>query len=142
MNRSDFVLATVALQGAGICLSPVQVQKLFFILDREIPDSIGGPLFNFEPYDYGPFDSAVYSEIERLDMAGLAKVEQAYPYRVYALTDAGLDKGLKVADNFSEETRNYIKAAGSFVRRLTFQQLVSAVYKKYPEMRAKSVFRE
>lgn len=142
MNRSDIVLATIALQGPGISLSPVQVQKLFFILDREIPDSIDGPLFNFEPYDYGPFDAAVYSEIGQLTIAGLAEIEESVPYRVYRLTDAGLEKGLSLAEHIPETARSYIKAAGSFVRRLSFQQLVSAVYKKYPEMRAKSVFRQ
>lgn len=142
MNRSDVVLMTLALQDKGAALSPVQVQKLFFILDREIPEEIGGPHFDFEPYDYGPFDSSVYSEIENLEMAGLAEIKKVAPYRLYGLTDAGVQKGLAIADEIPQKARRYIKEAGSFVRRLSFQQLVSAVYKQYPEMRAKSVFRE
>jgi len=132
----------MALQGPDILLSPVQVQKLFFILDREAPLLFDGPYFDFKPYDYGPFDVAVYSEIEKLNRDGLAKVEESCPYRVYGLTDSGYKIGLELAIKFSEEASNYIKAAGSFVQRLSFQQLVSAIYKKYPDMRSKSVFRE
>ncbi|MFO1430528.1 MAG: hypothetical protein U1F76_10380 [Candidatus Competibacteraceae bacterium] len=142
MNRSDVVLATIALQGAEVLLSPVQVQKLFFILDREISYSIGGPHFHFKPYDYGPFDADVYSEIEKLVEAGLAQIDKGYQYRIYRLTDEGLKKGLKLADNLPESARKYIVTVGSFVRRLSFQELVSSIYKKYPEMREKSVFRE
>jgi hypothetical protein len=44
----------------------VQVQKLFFLLDENIAADLGGRQFSFEPYDYGPFDRAVYSELELL----------------------------------------------------------------------------
>lgn len=142
MNRSDFILVTMTLQGPDILLSPVQAQKLFFILDREAPLLFDGPYFDFKPYDYGPFDVAVYSELENLNRNGLAKVEESYPYRIYGLTDSGYKTGLKLAKTFSDEASKYIKDAGSFVQRLSFQQLVTAIYKKYPDMRSKSVFRE
>jgi hypothetical protein len=34
----------------------------------------------------------------------------------------------------------YIRQASEFVRSLSFTQLVSAIYKAYPEMRENSVF--
>jgi hypothetical protein len=38
-------------------------------------------------------------------------------------------------------TREYIASVASWVRQLSFQQLVASIYNKYPEMKANSVFR-
>ena len=65
MTREEFILAAMA-PGANYCYSPVQVQKLLFLLDRQIPREVNGPHFHFEPYHYGPFDSSVYSQLEQL----------------------------------------------------------------------------
>ena len=50
-QRFDVVLAVMAAGGAGARYDPVRVQKLFFLIDREIPEFIDGPYFHFEPYD-------------------------------------------------------------------------------------------
>ncbi len=142
MNREEYVLAVLSLLGSGTSLSPAQTQKLFFILDREIPTKINGPRFNFVPYDYGPFDADVYSEIENLANEGLAKIDNGFSYRTYGLLDEGVEEGQRLANRLSLETRQYIADVGSFVRKCTFQELVSAIYKQYPEMKEKSVFRE
>ena len=52
MDRRDYVLATLSAGGEHTSFSPAQVQKLFFLIDREIPQWVGGPHFRFEPYDY------------------------------------------------------------------------------------------
>ena len=36
--------------------TPVQAVKMLFLMEKEATDGIGGPEFNFVPYDYGPFD--------------------------------------------------------------------------------------
>lgn len=142
MNRSEYVLSVMALQGTNAYLSPVQVQKLFFILDQEMPQQYEGARFHFKPYDYGPFDSSVYSEIENHSRSGLAQLTYGPGYRCYALTDAGLTAGNRLAARLPLDVRAYIERVGTWVRQLSFQQLVSAIYKQYPAMRAKSVFRE
>lgn len=65
MDREDLVLACLA-PAKGALHSPVQVQKMFFLIDRNISEDIEGPLFDFHPYDYGPFDKAVYETLEKL----------------------------------------------------------------------------
>jgi uncharacterized protein YwgA len=135
MNRRDFVLAALAPANGGT-YSPVQVQKLFFLIDREAAKLTGGPYFDFRPYHYGPFDKAVYKELEALRDEGLVDIGS----RSYALTSTGQAQGMKFLDSLPKNGREYIIQVAAFVRRLSFSALVSAIYKEYPEMRANSVF--
>jgi uncharacterized protein YwgA len=141
MTRQELVLAALAAGGQGAAYSPVQVQKLFFLIDEEVPQSVGGKHFHFRPYDYGPFDSDVYTEIEQLKRAGFAEIEAGY-YRSYSLTVAGYERGQAVLANIEPAARDFIARSSRWVRKLSFSQLVSAIYKEYPEMKAASVFRE
>lgn len=141
MNREDVLLAGLAAAGENATFTPVQVQKLFFLLDREASHLIDGPHFNFQPYDYGPFDRAVYDGLDKLARENLARVENTGRYRVYALSGEGQRRGTTTLRTLPEPTRRYLASAATWVRQLTFEQLVAAIYKRYPEMKAKSVFR-
>lgn len=142
MDRKEFVLAVLASGGCGVRYTPVQVQKLFFLIDKEIPDLIGGCQFHFEPYNYGPFDKAVYDELETLEDKGYVEAAFEQTWRNYRLTPEGQEKGDKILDSLSPEAKNYIERASEFVRRLSFKQLVLAIYKAFPEMRENSVFQD
>jgi uncharacterized protein YwgA len=120
----------------------VQLQKLFFLLDRNIGDHLGGTYFNFEPYHYGPFDRTVYLEIEKLVNKGLCAVTVNGNVKKYYLTVEGQKAGDYVSHTIEESLFEYMKDVNSYVRRLSFQNLIKAVYEVYPEMKAKSVFYE
>ncbi len=143
MNRSDFVLAVLTTAG-GSALTPVQVQKLFFVLDRRIPEAIQGPRFNFTPYDYGPFDVDVYREIEGLAEQGLAEVMKPGPFsmKTFRLTPEGQRKGEGLFKTLDGTAQEFIGKMSTFVRTRSFKDLVSAIYKAFPEMKVNSVFRE
>lgn len=49
MTRDDIVLAGMAAAGPSTKFDAVQLQKLFFLIDREIPQLIDGPHFDFRP---------------------------------------------------------------------------------------------
>ena len=51
-------------------------------------------------------------------------------------------EGERLAQGIDPVVIDYIKRASEFVRSLSFSDLVSAVYKAYPEMKANSVFRD
>src|SRR5207248_1751684 len=70
MERHNLVLAALAAGGENASYWPVQVQKLLFLIDREASALVGGPHFDFKPYDYGPFDRAVYVELDALSAQG------------------------------------------------------------------------
>jgi hypothetical protein len=143
-TRRKLVLAALAADAANAQFAPVQVQKLFFLLDRNIADEMGGEQFAFEPYDFGPFDREVYSELEALARKGLLDIREAGPRpgdRRYSLTRAGYDLGQKCLLRIPPRGARYMKKAATWVRSLNFAELVGSIYKQYPEMRAKSVFR-
>jgi hypothetical protein len=116
--------------------TPVQVQKLFFLIDREAAHLVGGPHFDFRPYHYGPFDKEVYRALDSLALQGLA-ISAA---RSYGLTPTGQRQGAALLATLDTRARTYIEEVSAFVRRLSFASLVSAIYKAYPEMRVNSVF--
>lgn len=142
MQRRQLVLAVLATAGTD-AWTPVQVQKVFFLIDRKIPERVSGPHFNFRPYDYGPFDPQVYRELEELEATGLATIGATDPFsmREYRLTGAGQREGRRLLESFSADVRGYFERAARFVRTRSFPELVSAIYEAFPDMRVNSVFR-
>lgn len=142
MDRDELVLAALAAGGVGAAYSPVQVQKLLFLIDREIAIFVNGPHFAFHPYDYGPFDSEVYATIEHLKIFGYAEVVVGRSYRQYLLTQPGMQAGLHQLQRLPVAVSDYITELAKWVLGLNFSQLVAAIYNRYPEMKINSVFVE
>ena len=141
LNRRDLVLAILAASG-GIAYTPVQIQKAVFVVCDQLPGLISGPGFNFKPYDYGPFDSDVYSEISQLQRAGEATIIPA-PFgnwNMYAASDTGLARGRQLLDRIGKH-REYIEKISAWVRSLSFSSLVKSIYEAYPQMKANSIFK-
>jgi len=139
MERADIVLGVLAA-GEGTAHTPVQVQKLFFLIDKRLGKRISGPFFAFKPYFYGPFDRQVYVELEDLAKKGLVEVCFDGARRTYRLTEAGQQKGRGILATLPEEIASFIENLSSTLRQMSFGELVSAIYRAYPEMRANSVF--
>lgn len=142
MRRADIVLAILA-SAEGQTLTPVQLQKAAFLLDRNIPGLIDvGQRFHFEPYDYGPFDKAVYDEASGLSMRGLASITQAQWGRwyLYSATAAGVQEGSNVLDALPRHISKYVRDVTLWVRSQSFASLVKSIYHQYPEMKANSIF--
>lgn len=141
IKRDDIVLAAMAA-GKGATHSPVQIQKLLFLLDKRLSDYVGGPHFNFQPYHYGPFDSAVFGVLDKLETRGLLCIDREPDrrWKSYRLSANGQTKGQQILDSLDKPVSEYIAKLSKFVRAQTFTQLVSAIYKAYPETRINSVF--
>ena len=141
MNQHEITAAAMASAEPGALFGPAQIQKLMFLIDAELGGSIGGPFFNFVPYDYGPFDSTVYSALDRLNLQGLLDTDHTGRYRRYFLTGLGHADGQQHLNQLDESARNFIARAARWVREVSFSQLVSAIYERYPGMKANSIFR-
>lgn len=143
MDKQSLVLAVLSA-GNGGEFSPVQVQKLFFLIDKNVPGYVNGPHFNFSPYDYGPFDKTVYAVLEELGVIGLVELCEVpgRRWRNYRLTQEGQQRGEGVLANLPEKVKSYIGELVKAVRTLSFEELVSAIYKSYPDMKVNSVFKE
>jgi hypothetical protein len=142
-QRQTIMLAALAAE-SGSVFAPVQVQKLFFLLDQNIAADLGGRQFSFEPYDYGPYDRAVYSELEALARRGLVSIEATAEAgrRKFSLTAPGYQAGQQALKQLSSRAQDYLPRVSSWVRSLSFAELVGAIYKQYPDMKVNSVFRD
>lgn len=142
MDRQQTILAALAGIEDG-SFTPVQVQKIFFLIDRNLPASIGGQKFNFQPYDYGPFDPDVYRELETLERQGLVRIDQLIGggKRVYSLTPNGYKVGVEILGGLQPQVSQYIRELTSWIVSQSFSTLVGTIYRLYPDMKVNSVFK-
>jgi hypothetical protein len=143
MTRKDILLAMLAA-AAGLPYTPAQLQKGMFLVTTNVPALVNeGPAFNFVPYDYGPFDRAVYDEASALQREELADIQPSGfgQWNVYAASTEGVEKGNEILARMSEPHRNYVVELSRWVRAQSFTSLVKSIYKAYPDMRANSIFR-
>ncbi|GMV07916.1 MAG: hypothetical protein AMXMBFR53_41910 [Gemmatimonadota bacterium] len=145
MHRRDWTLLAIASGDAAVT-QPVQLQKALFLLGEKLtPDHLGTEAFyEFTPYDYGPFSKAVYSDAEALEAEGLVAIRRPPDTRfnLYVATLAGQQRAAELRGGLSPEASEYLDRLMSWVRSLSFQELVKAIYQSFPEMKANSVFQE
>jgi uncharacterized protein len=141
MNRRDALLGILGAAD-GRSFSPVQIQKAAFLVDRNLPEIFdANSRFDFEPYDYGPFDRDVYIEINALEMQGLASLSKAIGrFTEYSATDQGVERANEILDALPDHQSDYIRRVVDWVRSLSFARLVKSIYEEYPDMRANSIF--
>src|SRR5438105_15267186 len=96
VNKRELLLAALAA-GAGDEHTPVQIQKLIFLVEKNLATDLGGAAFAFVPYDYGPFDSSVYEVLRQLESEGLASSAVApRGWKKYKLTAHGQVVGERI----------------------------------------------
>ena len=139
MRRSEVVMAAMAAGGTRAQFDPVRIQKLLFLVDREIPQFVEGPRFEFKPYDYGPFDKDVYQELDTLSIEGEVTIDHSARYRRYALTSSGHAQGEAMLAELPESVSLYLEDVAGWCLSRTFRQLLSAIYERYPDMAVNSI---
>lgn len=143
MLPRDWTLLVVATAKAPV--QPVQLQKSIFLLSRNLTSAQlqCADFYKFEPYDYGPFCSEVYSDAKRLEVEGLLliRVPASPRFNHYEATEQGVLRARELKAHLDGETAAYLDTAVQFTQALSFTQLVTSIYKAYPDMKINSVFR-
>ena len=140
MDRRDVLLLMMAPAGQ-MAHTPVQVQKLAFLIEKTMGDKIDGTGFDFIPWHYGPFDKRVYATLEVLEADGLVAIEEGgFRVREFRLTPQGVEVGEKVRSELDPRLGDYVKTLSAWVHRQSFASLVNAIYERFPEMRVRSMF--
>jgi uncharacterized protein YwgA len=143
MKKEELILAAF---GASKIHSyePVQIQKLIFIFQKRASQLFEVEPFDFRAYDYGPFSVDIYSCLDELAAEGyiIIEGEPFSRYRRYCLSESGKEKAISFLGLITEPYKKYLCQLVNWIQYLSFSQIVGAVYKEFPEMRAHSVFRD
>ncbi len=140
-SRQDFLLLALALASDGR-LTPVQIQKAMFLLAQEAGQHVGPDFYEFVPYNYGPFNSSIYDDLNLLAGSGLVTIDQSQgrSWAVYAITGTGLQKADEIADSVAPAIRDYTKSVVIWIKAQNFAGLLRSIYAKYPSFAVNSVF--
>lgn len=144
LSRDEVTLVVLAFADGG-SFTPVQIQKAMFLASDKVASAFRrDSRYEFQPYDYGPFDRQVYSDVEGLERRGLSQINQqpGNRWRTYAASSRGIAEGRRLAQQLSAEQQEILVTIVRLVRSLSFNDLVSAIYRAYPNMRERSVFRD
>jgi len=141
MTRADLLLVVLAAAN-GAPYKPAQLQKTVFLITQNTQLVDRGPKFNFRPYNYGPFDKAVYDEAETLKLQGWARIEPSGygQWNIYGATDDGLAFGREILETLPPAIAKYIHDTSHWVRSVSFSTLVKSIYAQYPGMQVNSIF--
>lgn len=140
MKRADILLKIIAAAD-GEKLTPAQLQKVAFLLRMEFHERLPDDYYTFRKYDYGPFCADIYRDAELLEHEGKVSItiNQRGGWQEYAATVRGYRTDF---EDIPKDVSNFVKEKVSWARRLSFQQLVRAIYQGFPEFRENSVFQE
>jgi hypothetical protein len=139
MEKRDVVLACMEA-ARNESYQPVQIQKLIFLFERK---TLKRKVFNFVPFDFGPFDPEVYKILEELSLEGIVEII-GQPFtkdRFYKLKPEGQEIAKSAFNKLEPNNREYLLILSDWVRQMPFAQLVGAIYSEFPEMQKNSVFR-
>jgi|SRR5450631_815511 uncharacterized protein YwgA len=140
-SRQDFLLLALASTSDGR-LTPVQIQKAMFLLKQEAGHYVGPDFYDFIPYNYGPFNSSIYDDLNALAGLGLVTIDQSQgrSWAMYTITGTGLQKAEEVGDSVAPAIRDYTKNVVSWIKAQSFAGLLRSIYSKYPSFAVNSVF--
>ena len=141
MPRKDWTLLAISFN-EGEAMSPVQLQKTLFLLGEKWPADVGRGYYKFVPYYYGPFCRDIYDDADRLALDGLVRVDRTGRWNAYSVTAAGAATATQLARRTPRRAAKYLRAAVDWARPLSFQELVTAIYKEFPSQRERSVFQD
>jgi uncharacterized protein len=146
--RRQYLLAFIAEGGANRSnydLDPIRIMKGTFIFNQEAPGAwlSREERYRFEPYDYGPYSPEVYSDLSALVGLGLVRTRDVLgqTWKFYSATEEGERYARSLVGVLDPAALGFLRRVREFVTKLSFTDLLKAVYQKYPSFAVNSVFR-
>ena len=142
MERRDLLLLFIAMPGGSYTTDRIRIMKGLFLLTQDGPKEIRGA-YEFRPYNYGPFDTSIYHDLERLETEGLIRIQASgVPGRdAYETTSQGEAKARDLEAGLQPVTVSAIRETKRFVTAVSFVDLLRHVYEKHQDYAVKSVAR-
>lgn len=141
LTRPDWLLLLLGLPeadgSAPASMDRVRVMKCLFVMSKRF--TLQGDFYNFRPYNYGPFDDAVYRDAETL--AGQGYIEQLPGrYVHYAALAPAVERAKQFAPTLNPDFIAYVREVRKWATTVDFSTLVKAIYTAWPETRVNSIF--
>lgn len=142
MLPKDWTLLVIAA-AKGRAVQPVHLQKALFLLSENLSQKDLGTsrFYDFQAYDYGPFDGSIYSDAGTLALEGMVEIDLAPYYREYRVTEQGQKRAQELRSEISPYAVQYLEKVVRWVQSMSFNDLIEAIYRAYPKMAVNSVFR-
>jgi len=139
-NRNWTLLVIAAARGELV--SPIQLQKALFLVREHWTSVVKDEFYQFKPYNYGPFCRQIYDDAESLAQAGQIEIVTAsgQSWSSYRVTQRGLEESERVRNAISKIEWEYLRQLATWIRGLSFEQLLAYIYSNYPEYTKNSVF--
>jgi hypothetical protein len=134
-TKKNFILAVLSTEEYNQ-YSPVQVQKLFFLIEK----LIGLKYFNFIAGHYGCLDIEIYDLLRELSEEKYIIIVHQKDFFTYFLTRKGYEIGTQEQNKFTDKQKENILRLNRFVQSMSFSQLVATIYKHFPEMKVNGIF--
>jgi uncharacterized protein len=139
MTGDDIVILLAdGAAGRNYRLDPIRLMKGAFLVSQRGRDP-WRELFHFRPYDYGPFDRAVYGLKDSLVRQGLLEARPDGRYDSYVLTSSGQARVGEIEAAEGVEDAAWVRQVGAFVCSRSFSRLLRDVYAEYPAFAVRSV---
>lgn len=142
LDKADWTLLAIAAAGRK-GLTPAQLQKTLFLVKQNFRNELKD-FYAFEPYNYGPFDKSIYEDARVYAQKGMVKMNgvSGQNWSKYYITTEGAAKAQPLRSNADTNAMSYLEKIVHWAQSLSFPQLISAIYKQYPEYKVNSVFKE
>ena len=114
MDKADVLLAALG-SGDVESYAPADVQRLLFLISRQIPEVIDDPPFKFTVSGHDPFDPRVYGLLEELELDTYVSVAPQEKRRDVTLTPAGATRAAEMLDQLPADAVDYMRRASRFV---------------------------
>lgn len=114
------------------------IQKLFYIFYRQVE---GLALFEYTPYNFGPFSKELNQSINQLISEGYLQERKIRDYFLYQITPKG-KQNANTQKSIGEREQKAILQLCDHVRNYTPKQILEYVYSKYPETTINSLLKK
>lgn len=139
LKPGDWLL--LLFNGADRPIDRIRIQKSMFLFAQR-SKAHDHEKYYFEPYDYGPFSAAIYSDLEKFQASDLVRPQESMGYPAYSLTTLGREAAARLVEQAPTERLDYLRQIRNWVMARNFNQLLTDVYEMYPAFAVHSVFKK
>ncbi len=163
IKSTELLLLLLYLNNQKTIYTHIKFQKMVFLFEEELKkkhafDNLEINLFNFTAYHYGPYSDRLKKDLDFLNSYGFIEVQnndmeindeleeeevESKNYFTYKITSLGKEfVEQKVKNKFTPEQLEALENLKKGINKITQDELLSYVYRNYPNMIENSKIRD